>query len=449
MTRIKNITVLTVVFVITLAACSPTGPAEGRLLEKESEHSYNYLLYLPMGHNKDKQKKWPVIVFLHGTSMRGDNLEKLKLYGLPSLLENRKDFPFIVIAPQCPKDKMWASEEWLMPLLKETGAAYRMDEERIYLTGISLGGEGTWYLAVKHPDVFAAAAPCSGPTLKLGLPLKAKKIKHLPVWVFHGARDTNILPEEPQEMVEALKKHGGNVKFTLFPAKGHGGFTSVYEDPELFTWFLEQKKNNTYANNQKRVEGAKTAGKKNGKWIYWHKNGKKEKEVFYKGGLAHGPWVSWDSSGRKQGEGHFENGTGKWTEFYENGVIEREETYKKSKRDGKWVYRYENGKTRHISGYKEGGLHGVWRGWARSGSERYHIYYKEGKENGEWKFWFKNGVLRRLWHFKDGYPHGKIVNRFENGQKQVEGIMRKGKPYGLWKWWNKEGKLQRSKDHKE
>ena len=174
--------------------------------------------------------------FLHGAGERGDDIKLLKSTGLPNILE-KKDIPFIVASPQCPSGKQW-STEILINLIENLLEKYRIDRDRIYLTGISMGGYATWSLSIKYPDMFAAIAPmCGG-----GSPWQSYKIKHLPVWAFHGALDRIIPYEKTREMVESLKDFKANVKFTLYPDAEHDCWTRSYNNPELYEWFLQHKR---------------------------------------------------------------------------------------------------------------------------------------------------------------------------------------------------------------
>ena len=195
-----------------------------------------YLLYLPDDYTELKTK-WPLILFLHGAGERGDSLQKVKVHGPPKLIDNGKTFPFIILSPQCPKNQGWTTDV-LDALLKDVSKRYRVDKNRTYVTGISMGGYGTWALAAKYPDRFAAIAPiCGGGYLK-----KAELLKHLPIWVFHGANDKVVPLQRSQEMVDVLKKVGWNVKFTIYPEAGHDSWTETYNNPELFEWFLKNKR---------------------------------------------------------------------------------------------------------------------------------------------------------------------------------------------------------------
>ena len=202
--------------------------------------SLNYLLYLPENYSNSKQD-FPLILFLHGAGERGDDLSLVKIHGIPKIVEQQKDFPFIAVSPQCPLDRWWV-DPWLIEalnsLLDDIIATYRVDKSRAYLTGLSMGGFGTWALAMMYPEKFAAIAPvCGG-----GMPWMAFRLKNIPVWAFHGAKDEVVPFQRGEEMVEALRKNGGNVKFTVYPEAGHDSWTETYNNPELYEWFLQHRK---------------------------------------------------------------------------------------------------------------------------------------------------------------------------------------------------------------
>jgi predicted peptidase len=195
----------------------------------------NYLLFLPASYHQSK-KKWPLILFLHGSGERGDDLNLVKKHGLAKIVDQDPDFPFIVVSPQCPKDQWWSTES-LATLLDSLERKYRIDKRRICVTGLSLGGYATWQLAIEYPKRFAAIAPiCGGSN-----PHLAGKIKHLPVWVFHGAKDEAVPIEESRKMVSALRKVGAHVKLTVYPKAGHDSWTQTYENKRLYDWFLSQR----------------------------------------------------------------------------------------------------------------------------------------------------------------------------------------------------------------
>jgi predicted peptidase len=214
------------------------GKQQEKHLEKEVlvKVTLDYLLYLPDGYDKE-DKAWPLLVFLHGLGESGKDLKKVKIHGPPKLIEAGKSFPFLVVSPQCARPGWDAGT--LNALVDEITAKYKVDKDRVYLTGLSMGGFGTWDLAAAHPEKFAAIVPiCGG-----GSPEDAKKIKDLPIWVFHGAKDRAVPAARSEAMVKALKEAGAeNVKFTLYPNAEHDSWTETYNNPELYEWLLKQKR---------------------------------------------------------------------------------------------------------------------------------------------------------------------------------------------------------------
>jgi predicted peptidase len=145
--------------------------------------------------------------------------------------------PFIVVSPQCPKEMNWEPIE-LVALLDEVGKKYKADPDRVCVTGLSMGGFGTWRLAAYAPERLAAIAPiCGG-----GEKHWARRFAKLPVWAFHGAKDAGVPLERSEVMIEAIKKAGGEPKLTIYPDAGHDAWTETYNNPELYTWLLAQKR---------------------------------------------------------------------------------------------------------------------------------------------------------------------------------------------------------------
>ncbi|MCF7569435.1 dienelactone hydrolase family protein [Sabulilitoribacter arenilitoris] len=194
-----------------------------------------YLKYLPEQYEDDLEKKWPLLIFLHGSGERGTDIEKVKVHGPPMLAEKGKQFPFIIISPQA---KTGWDEDVLYQMITDFIAKNRVDTDRIYLTGLSLGGHGTWNLAQKHPEMFAAIAPICG----WGNVEEAWKLRHMPVWCFHGGLDTVVPVSASEDMINALKPINPNVKFTIYPETYHDSWIQAYGDSKLYEWFLRQKK---------------------------------------------------------------------------------------------------------------------------------------------------------------------------------------------------------------
>lgn len=201
--------------------------------------SINYLLFLPEDYGKTDQP-WPLMMFLHGAGERGDDLNQVKVHGPAKIVESKKDFGFIVVSPQCSKNTWWPNEtDALINLLDEIINCCNVDRDRVYLTGLSMGGYGTWTLACKYPNRFAAIAPiCGG-----GEPLLSGQLKHIPTWAFHGAKDNVVPLEKSEEMVKAVQAAGGDAKLTVYPEAGHDSWTETYDNPELYEWFLKHRRN--------------------------------------------------------------------------------------------------------------------------------------------------------------------------------------------------------------
>lgn len=200
-----------------------------------------YFAHLPT--DFEKKGKLPVILFLHGAGERGpadgSQLDRVKVHGPPKIVQKDKDFPFLVISPQCEKGKWWNIAQ-LHALLDHVLKTYPADADRVYLTGLSMGGYGTWAMAVSRPERFAAIVPiCGG-----GKPDDACRLKDLPTWVFHGDKDRAVPLAMSQAMVDAMKKCGDDVpvKFTVYAGVGHDSWTRTYNNPELYQWMLRHKR---------------------------------------------------------------------------------------------------------------------------------------------------------------------------------------------------------------
>ncbi|MCU0915511.1 MAG: prolyl oligopeptidase family serine peptidase [Planctomycetes bacterium] len=201
--------------------------------------SLKYLLYLPKGYGEKKDQKWPLLLFLHGAGERGDDVNLVKKHGPPKLIDQGREFPFLVVSPQCPANSWWPEQvEALAALLDEVQSKYAVDADRVYLTGLSMGGFGTWALACRQPERFAAIVPiCGG-----GDRYRVSRVKNVPTWVFHGAKDLTVPLQASTDMVEALKKAGGNVQFTVYPEAQHDSWTETYNNPKLYEWLLSHRR---------------------------------------------------------------------------------------------------------------------------------------------------------------------------------------------------------------
>jgi len=218
---------------VQVAAATEVTLGRGKLAKKATVH---YLLSLPEGYNK--QDKCPLMIFLHGMGERGTDLNRVKVHGPPKIVAKSNTTPFIIISPQCPRTEFWNIEK-LSKLLDHILATTKADPQRVYLTGLSMGGYGTWAWAASQPQRFAAAIPiCGG-----GNPRKAKKLVKLPIWAFHGRKDNVVALSKSKAMVDAIKKAGGTkVKLTVYPEAGHNSWTKTYNNPEIYKWLLSHRR---------------------------------------------------------------------------------------------------------------------------------------------------------------------------------------------------------------
>jgi predicted peptidase len=210
--------------------------------------STQYLLYLPKDYDAKGKKRWPLILFLHGAGERGTNVNLVTVHGPPKLVKEGRDFPFIIVSPQCPAGQAW-SNDTLLALLDHVTEKLKVDPKRVYLTGLSLGGFGTWNLGLSHPGRFAAIAPICGGGDPLGVLLaqidkspSLNNLKTLPIWAFHGAKDDAVKLSESERMIASMKRIGNEAKLTVYPNAGHDSWTETYNNPELYKWFLEHQR---------------------------------------------------------------------------------------------------------------------------------------------------------------------------------------------------------------
>jgi predicted peptidase len=183
---------------------------------------------------------WPMLLFLHGAGERGEDLNLVRAHGPPRLVARGRDLPFLLVSPQCPTDRWWDNDV-LAALLEDVIANHPVDTDRIYLTGISMGGFGTWSLATAYPQRFAAIIPiCGG-----GSPYLADRLKSVPVWAFHGAQDEVVPLYESQRMVDAVLKSGGRARLTIYPEAAHDAWTQTYANPEIYAWLLKHRRSET------------------------------------------------------------------------------------------------------------------------------------------------------------------------------------------------------------
>ena len=193
-----------------------------------------YLVYYPEGYLS--KRPWPLLLYLHGSGQRGSDLNQLFGWGLPALIAKGKRVPMLVVSPQCRENRWWKSQ-MLLKLLDHVERRLPIDRDRIYVCGESMGGNGTWALSAAAPERFAAAVPVCG----WGRFEDAERLRDLPIWTFHGGKDDVVPIEKNQDMVDAVRKEGGHIRFTVFPELGHGITEEVFCE-DLFTWLSQQRR---------------------------------------------------------------------------------------------------------------------------------------------------------------------------------------------------------------
>ena len=231
-------------FFILSLGCKSNPTNEAPIIQQEVYNSsgLSYLLFMPRSTKAQIDGKFPMIFSLHGIGERGNDLHRLKRDGLAKILDGNNAFPFIVISPQCPVSTEWyydRTDTLLKKLLDEVIKRYPIDVQRIYLTGFSMGGIGAWDMAIRYPQLFAAVAPIAarGESYATICAMKA-----VPVWAFHGGKDEVVDLFKAEAIVNALRNCGGNVQLTIYPDAGHDAWTRTYNNPELYDWFLRQRR---------------------------------------------------------------------------------------------------------------------------------------------------------------------------------------------------------------
>jgi len=221
---------------------------------------YRYQVYVPSGYTPTQA--WPVIVFLHGAGERGhDGLIQTHVGLGAAIRQNASRYPAIVVFPQCPPDSLWVGmpARAAMAALEKTQQEFRTDPDRVYITGLSMGGNGTWYLAYRHPETFAAVVPICGwiqrdnPWVRNFEPVVtddttapfqavAKKLARVPVWIFHGEADGAVPVDQSRQAAAALTAVGAPVHYTELPGTGHNSWDAAYNSEKFAAWLLGQRR---------------------------------------------------------------------------------------------------------------------------------------------------------------------------------------------------------------
>lgn len=211
------------------------------MVEKLDTGSLKYLIKYPDGYKKGD--RCPTILFLHGAGTRGFTLDQLLTNSYFARTAKHKDFPFITVAPVCHEETWFDLLAEVKQLLRSIVSSDYADPSRVYIVGNSMGGYGTWQLAISCPELVAAIVPiCGG-----GMYWDAARLKNVPVWAHHGALDTTVLPRESEAMVNTVNRAGGDARLTIYPDIAHPAWIPTYENYEVFEWLLSHKNNNALA----------------------------------------------------------------------------------------------------------------------------------------------------------------------------------------------------------
>jgi predicted peptidase len=232
------------VFLLAASAADSQAPAGSQqrpqVFEGQATHPFrlSYLLFLPADYEKNPTTRWPLILYLHGGSLRGTDIESVRTLGLSRKLESKRAFPFIVVSPQCPPGEIWTDVEALQALLDHIQTTYRIDPTRIYVTGHSMGGRGALYLAYRLPERFAAVVALSplSPITAWG-----EKLAKTPIWIFHGEADAIAPVADTKELSRSIEAAGGHPRVEILPKRDHF-ILDIYDRPDVYKWLIEQKR---------------------------------------------------------------------------------------------------------------------------------------------------------------------------------------------------------------
>jgi predicted peptidase len=246
-----------VLFALLSAGCAHEKPRDNvavpRALHQRTAATLDcqYLLYLPRDYAARPGERRPLLLFLHGAGERGTNVWRAGLHGPARYISAHPDFPFVVLTPLCPSNQIWSGQT-LCALLDETIRRYRIDTNRVYLTGLSMGGFGTWDLALTWPERFAAVIPIAGGGSDLPIilarigyvsPEKTAALKSLAFWAFHGANDAVVPPDDSERMISALQQAGvAEAKITIYPDATHNSWDKTYNNPGIYDWLLQHSR---------------------------------------------------------------------------------------------------------------------------------------------------------------------------------------------------------------
>jgi predicted peptidase len=235
------VAILSAAFVVPVSsrADSAATGQQTHSIRRETPHKIDlqYLLFLPKDY-ETSTNQWPLILYLHGGSPRGEDISQMKRWGLTGKVEAEPNFPFIVVSPQCHNGEIWTDMDALAAILDEVASSHRVDPDRVYVTGHSMGGRGALYAAYKMPDRFAAVVSLAPVSL---ITAWGGKLAKLPLWLFHGPNDQFTPLKEVEELVRATEAAGGHPQLTVLPERDHY-ILDVYDRPDLYKWLAQQKR---------------------------------------------------------------------------------------------------------------------------------------------------------------------------------------------------------------
>ena len=217
----------------------------GRVYDTEVQRSVKlpYLIHVPANYNEDQTRRWPLLLYLHGGSARGSDLDKLRTLGLPKRLDKDPEFPFVVVSPLAAEGEIWTDVEALAGLIDNVQRTHRIDPAAVYVTGHSMGGRGALYMAYKYPQRFAgviAMSPVSSITAW------GKQLHKVPLWLIHGAKDEQAPIKDSEELISAIEKAGGKPRFTRLEDRDHF-ILDQYEGPAIIDWLMAQRRTSAAA----------------------------------------------------------------------------------------------------------------------------------------------------------------------------------------------------------
>lgn len=197
----------------------------------------DYLVYHPAGYDRETARRWPLVVFLHGMGERGGDLDRVRGVGLPRQVERRGNLAYVLVVPHCPDGTLWPTK-LLGKMLDQVLEEQRVDPRRVVLTGLSMGGMGTWRWGIDQPDRFSALVPVCGGISPSGV----GALKGMPIWAFHGDADPVVPIDGHRRIVDAARDAGALIRFTVYPGVGHNCWDRAYADPSLEEWMLMQRR---------------------------------------------------------------------------------------------------------------------------------------------------------------------------------------------------------------